>query len=301
MSFIKDFWSILKGPDATPEKPEPKPKPTPGPTAGKPPKVDFSSPSPSPKAKPSLTLDDVGDGATPPPPPMTAQPNSTEHSPSTMPETPPQPPQPASPAIAGDFEKSLALAGQKMDRLIADTERLTKQLREAEAGRAADHKRLSDANAELIEQQRKKDEQIASLNALLEQKAGQASVKSLVEVRKSCQDLLGTPKDKQLGHDELVHWIAADIDQKLANLDVLTEEFPVGTHLSKIPGDQLESSPRYEPTEEAAKANTVARSLRPCYYFKTDSKRIIIAKASVVLYRLTPPTPATPPSSHPTA
>jgi hypothetical protein len=188
-----------------------------------------------------------------------------------------------------------------MDRLLADTERLTKQLREAEAGREADHKRLADANTELIEQQRKKDEQIASLNALLEQKAGQASVKSLVEVRKSCQDLLGTPKDKQLGHDELVHWIAADIDQKLANLDVLTEEFPVGTPLAKILGDQLESSPRYEPTEDAAKANTVARSLRPCYYFKTDSKIVIIAKASVVLYRFTPTTPATPPSPHPAA
>jgi len=301
MSIIKDLWSIFKGQDATPKKPEPKPRPTPGPTAGKPPKVDFSSPSPTPKAKPGLTLDDVGDGATPPPPPTISQPTATEHTPSTMHDTPPPPPQPASPAVAGDFEKSLALAGQKMDRLVADTERLTKQLREAEAGRAADHKRLADANTELIEQQRKKDEQIASLNALLEQKAGQASVKSLVEVRKSCQDLLGTPKDKQLGHDELVNWIATDIDQKLANLDVLTEEFPVGTHLAKIPGDQLESSPRSEPTEDAAKANTVARSLRPCYYLKTDSKRIIIAKASVVLYRLTTPTPAAQPSPNPTA
>lgn len=298
---ILDWLKNLQSKGNRPEKPTPKPRPSLGPADGKPPKVDFSSPSPPPKIKSGLTLDDVGDGAIPPPPPTISQPNSTENTQSTMPETPPPPPQPTSPAIAGDFEKSLALAGQKMDSLIADTVRLTKQLREAEAGRAADHKRLADANAELIEQQRKKDELIASLTALLEQKAGQASVKSLVEVRKICQDLLGTPKDKQLGHDELVNWIAADIDQKLVNLDVLTEEFPVGTSLAKIPGDQLESSPRYEPTEEAAKANTVARSLRPCYYFKSDSKRIIIAKASVVLYRLTPPTPAAQPSPNPTA
>jgi hypothetical protein len=295
MKIIPDWLENLLPKGNQPEKPDAKPRPTPGPSADKPPEVKF----PPPKAKHHIM--DVSKVAIPTPPTAIPQPNSTENTQSTMPETPPPPPQPAASAIAGDFEKSLALAGQKMDRLIADTDRLTKQLREAESGRAADHKRLAEANAELIEQQRKKDEQIASLTALLEQKAGQASVKSLVEVRKICQDLLGTPKDKQLGHDELVNWIAADIDQKLANLDVLTEEFPVGTPLAKIPGDQLESSPRYEPTEDAAKANTVARSIRPCYYFKTDSRRIIIAKASVVLYRLTQPTPATPTSSTPPA
>ena len=297
MKIIPDWLDNLLRKGNHAEKPEPKPRPTPGPSAGKAPDVKF----PTSKDKQVLRLEDLRKGTTPTPPPTIAQPNSNDNTQSTMPETPPPPPQPATPAIAGDFEKFLALAGQKMDRLIADTDRLTKQLREAEAGRAADHKRLADTNAELIEQQRKKDEQIASLTALLEQRSGQASVKSLVEVRKICQDLLGTPKDKQLGHDELVHWIAADIDQKLANLDVLTEEFPVGTPLAKIPGDQLESSPRHEPTEDAAKANTVARSLRPCYYFKSDSKRIIIAKASVVLYRLTAPTPAAQPSPNPNA
>jgi len=300
MSMLRRFFEIFRGNNGEAPKTNPEPKPRPAGATPKAPKVDFSNPSTSTKPKPTYSLDDVG-SPTAKSPSATAHPTTPEPTPTIMQETPPPPPQPSAASGAGEFEKAMALAGQRMDKLLAETGKLTLQLREAEKGRQDDHKRLSEANAELIEQQTKKDELIKSLYASLEQKAGQASVRALVEVRKLCQDLLNTPAEKQLPHDELVQWIAGDIDQKLQNLEVFWEEFPAGTPLAKIPGDQLESSPRQETTEDPAKANTVAQTLRPCYYLKTDSKRIIIAKASVVLYRFSPPTPATPTSSNPTA
>lgn len=262
---------------------------------GEAPKADQAENKPS-KPKAGLTLDSLNNT------PTTVSASSTPSTTAPMPDSPPPPPTPSSshPASVGpgDFEKALAHAGQRMDAMLAQTTELTRQLKLSEKAKTEATIALSQATESLYKQLEHKDAELVKLSALLDQKSSYPSLRALIEVKKLCQDMLET--QKPLSHDELIKFIADDIDNKLSSLDVQSIEFAPGTPLEKIPGEQVENSPRSEPTQDATQVNQVARLLRPCYYIERDSKRIIVAKASVVLYRFTPITP-TPTSSTPSS
>ena len=198
----------------------------------------------------------------------------------------------------GDFEKSLAHAGQRMDNLLAQTVELTRQLKLSEKAKTDATVDLSKAITELKSQIGVKDDQISKLENMLDRKSTYPSLRALIEIKKLCLDMVGT--QKPLAHDDLIAFVAGAVDNQLEKLDIQSAEFAVGTPLDKIPGEQIEVAPRYEATEDQAKNNHVACLLRPCYYLERDSKRIIIAKALVVLYRFqAPSTPSAPSTETP--
>lgn len=257
------------------------------------PVVGINEPSRAPKPRVSLTLGDVDD----PPIRSASSPKPTTVSaiatPIPAPQTKPAvnettQPTPAS-AAPGDFEKALAQAGQRMDALLKQTEELNRTVKLAEKAKMDAQVELNKATGELNRQLGLKDEQIAKLDAQLDRKSTFPSLRALIEVKKLCLDMLNT--QKEVSREELVNFVTAEIDSQLANLEVQVTEFPVGTPLDKIPGDQVEIDRRHEPTDDPAKSNHVARLLRPCYFLERDSKRIIVAKALVLLYRFNTPSP----------
>lgn len=247
----------------------------------------------APKPRANLTLGDVDD------PPVrtssTPKPASTVTSPAPIPApqsktavNEPTQPTPA-PAAPGDFEKALAQAGQRMDALLKQTEELNRTVKLAEKAKTDAQVELNKATGELTRQLSLKDEQIAKLDAQLDRKSTFPSLRALIDVKKLCLDMLNT--QKEVSRDELVSFMTAEIDSQLANLEVQVTEFPAGTPLEKIPGEQVETDRRHELCDDPAKNNQVARMLRPCYYLERDSKRIVVAKALVVLYRYNAPAP----------
>ena len=257
-----------------------------------------TSPRPKGNSRPTsgnrgeMTLDSVK-------PVPHAQARPAEQSPATP--TPPQPmkdPLPsASPNLAGELEKTFAQFGQRMDTLLAQHAEYLRQVKlaEKEKGDAIIDSRK--AIQALEDQLKARNNQIAEIEALLDRKSMFPSLRALIDVRKLCLDMIGT--QKPLAHDDLIKFVTDDIDNQLRNLDIQTASFPEGTPLEKIPGELVEVSQRHEPTEDPARNNQVFKMTRPCYYFERDSKRNIIAKASVTLYRYTPPAPA--PSTQPPA
>ena len=253
------------------------------------PRVSLNEQASQPKARGNvLSLDSVSGPiakpAAPAPAPATPLPTPT------MPES-----QASSPVSVGpgDFEKSLAQAGQRMDTLLAQTIELTRQLKLSEKAKTDAGVDLGKAISELKAQIATKDDQIAKLENTLDRKSTYPSLRALLELKKLCLDMIGT--QKPLPHDELIAFVTGAIDSQLEKLDIQCAEFPTGTPLDKIPGEQVEVAPRHESTEDPAKHNQVAKLLQPCYFFERDSKRIIIAKALVVLYRLSPPSATTTP------
>jgi hypothetical protein len=222
--------------------------------------------------------------------------NNPAPAPATPSPTPTMPESQASSPVSvgpGDFEKSLAQAGQRMDTLLAQTIELTRQLKLSEKAKTDAGVDLGKAVSELKAQIATKDDQIAKLENTLDRKSTYPSLRALLELKKLCLDMIGT--QKPLPHDELIAFVTGAIDSQLEKLDIQYAEFPTGTPLDKIPGEQVEVAPRYESTDDPAKHNQVAKLLQPCYFFERDSKRIIIAKALVVLYRLNPPSATTTP------
>ena len=263
-------------------------------TPSKNPRISFSDSSPPVKPRSGLTLGDVDD-----PPARTIpapKPAASAHSsaPTTTPQTKPtviESHQPNSNSHApGDFEKALAQAGQRMDALLKQTEELNRSVKLAEKAKMDAQVELNKATTELTRQLSLKDEQIAKMDAQLDRKSTFPSLRALIEVKKLCLDMLNT--QKEVSREELVNFVTAEIDSQLANLEVQVAEFAVGTPLEKIPGDQVETDRRHEPTDDPAKNNHVARLLRPCYFLERDSKRIIVAKALVLLYRYNAAAPA---------
>lgn len=257
------------------------------------PVLGINEPSRPPKPRVSLTLGDVDDppvGSVSTPKP--AQVFSTP-TPTPAPQTKPTVNETTQPAPAstapGDFEKALAQAGQRMDALLKQTEELNRTVKLAEKAKTDAQVELNKATGELARQLSLKDEQLAKLDAQLDRKSTFPSLRALIDVKKLCLDMLNT--QKEVSRDELVNFVTAEIDSQLANLDVQVIEFPCGTPLEKIPGEQVETDRRYEPCEDSSKNNHVARMLRPCYYLERDSKRIVVAKALVVLYRYQAPSP----------
>ena len=177
-----------------------------------------------------------------------------------------------------------------MDALLKQTEELNRSVKLAEKAKMDAQVELNKATTELTRQLSLKDEQIAKMDAQLDRKSTFPSLRALIEVKKLCLDMLNT--QKEVSREELVNFVTAEIDSQLANLEVQVAEFAVGTPLEKIPGDQVETDRRHEPTDDPAKNNHVARLLRPCYFLERDSKRIIVAKALVLLYRYNAAAPA---------
>ena len=255
------------------------------------PKLNLNDQSNQPKPKSSgLSLDSVSGPA---PKPTMPKPSTATPSPAPA-QAESQPPAPVS-VGPGNFEKALAHAGQHMDTLLAQTHELTRQLKLSEKAKTDATVELHKATAELKSQIDTKDAQITKLENLLDRKSTFPSLRALTEVKKLCLDMIGT--QKPLGHDELIAWVAGAIDNQLANLDVQMIDFAAGTLLDNIPGEQVDTAPRHESTEDPTKNNRVARQLRPCYYLERDSKRIIVAKGMVVLFKYTPAT--NPPESSP--
>lgn len=217
---------------------------------------------------------------TPPPPSSTPQPKPI------VTDSPMPPP---TPAPQGDFEKALAQAGQRMDALLKQTEELNRTVKLAEKAKTDAQVELNKATGELTRQLGQKDEQINKLEAMLDRKSTFPSLRALIDVKKLCLDMLNT--QKEVSREEIVSFMTAEIDSQLANLEVQVVEFPVGTPLEKISGEQVETDRRHEPCDDPLKNNQVARMLRPCYYLERDSKRIIVAKALVILYRYNAPSP----------
>lgn len=191
-----------------------------------------------------------------------------------------------------EFEKTIEVS---MTALINQAKELTRQFKLAEKSKTdlttSYNTSTNTLNAEIA----RKNTQIEQLESVIS-----PSLRALIEVRKLCQDMLSTQKPME--HDALVNFITGKIDDKLLELDIKTEEFTPGTPLEKIPGERVELSPKHEITDELSKVNHVAKLLRPCYYFERDSKRIIIAKAIIILYQLSEPKPpsATPLDNNPT-
>lgn len=215
--------------------------------------------------------------------------------------TPPQPMKDslpsASPNLAGELEKTFAQFGQRMDTLLAQNAEYLRQVKLAEKEKSDSIIDSRKAIQALEEQLKARNNQIAEIEALLDRKSMFPSLRALIDVRKLCLDMIGT--QKPLAHDDLIQFVTDEIDSQLLNLDIQTASFPEGTPLEKIPGELVEVSQRHEPTEDPAKNNQVFKMTRPCYYFERDSKRNIVAKASVTLYRYTPPASA--PSTQPPA
>jgi len=210
---------------------------------------------------------------------------ATAPTPTAAHSTPPAP----APAVSvgpGEFEKALAHAGQRMDALTAQAEDLNRQLKLADKARTEAMSSLRQSTETMARQLEQKDIELAKLTALLDQRAAYPSLRALIEVRKLTLEMLHTKK--QVAQDELVHFISGAIDEKLTELEVQAQDFPPGTVLDKIPGDLLETPTQFEATNDPSKANSVARSLRPSYHLIKDGKKIVVAKAVVVLYRLPP-------------
>jgi len=247
---------------------------------------------PRPKGN-TLSLDSV---SAPSAKPAITTPSPTTPPTITAPTPTMQDPRPAAASVSpGDFEKSLAYAGQRMDTLLAQTVELTHLLKLSEKAKTEATLELAKATNELKAQIGVKDAQLAKLENLLDRKSTYPSLLALIEIKKLCLDMVGT--QKPLAHDELIAFVAGAVDNQLEKLDIQSAEFATGTPLDKIPGEQVEVAPRHEATEDPARSNQVARLLRPCYYLERDSKRIVIAKALVVLYRLNPSSPTTTPPS----
>ncbi len=196
------------------------------------------------------------------------------------------PPQSVGP---GDFEKALAHAGQKMDTLLTQTTDLTRLLKLAEKEKTDAILSLNNATKELNEQLGIKDSEISRLTGILNQKSNQTVLRALINIKKICGQMLKSEKIPT--PDELVNFITGEIDDKLNDLDIQSIEFKAGTKLLDIPGDQVDVSLQQAvPTDEISKDNTVSHSILPCYYIESDSKKIIINKAIVALYRFSQPT-----------
>jgi hypothetical protein len=187
----------------------------------------------------------------------------------------------------GELEKMFAQFGQRLDALIAQNNEYLRQVKLAEKEKNDSTIENRKAVEVLEEQLAACNRQISGTEALLDRKSMFPCLRALIDVRKLCLDMIGTKKP--LPHDELIRFVTDEIDSQLQNLDISTASFPEGTPLDKIPGDQVEVSQRYEPTDDPGKNNQVFRMTRPCYYLERDSKRNIVAKAVITLYRYTPP------------
>lgn len=179
-----------------------------------------------------------------------------------------------------DIEKEMAFL-QKITDQIAE---LTRQIKITENNKTDVITLLKDKNATLVSDNKLQEKELLSLRDKLHT---YSSLRALISIKKTCDDLSRT--EKILSIHETLKFITDSIDEKLSELDIHTIEFPIGTSLSAIPSEQVDTSSQVVPTQDEAQNNTIARSISPCYYLVNDSKKVVVTKSIVSLYRFTPP------------
>jgi len=179
-----------------------------------------------------------------------------------------------------DIEKELGFV-QKISDQIAE---LTRQIKITEKNKTDSITLIKDKNATLEAENKLQEKELQSLRDKLHV---HSSLRALISIKKTCDDLSRTAKLPS--SDETLKFIIDSINDRLSELDIHTIEFPIGTNLSAIPSEQIDTSSQVVPTQDEAQNNTIARSISPCYYLINDTKKIVVTKSVVSLYRFTPP------------
>lgn len=218
----------------------------------------------------NLTLDSVSDTA-----PQTASPNNDIPSNGQI--------------LASNQTKDLELSDLEKTlnhvKIVTDQiNELTRQIKLAEKNKTDAVTLLKQKNDTLEEANKSHENELQNLRKKLQI---QSSSRALITVKKFCEDLSRTQKIPP--SEETLNLVIDSINEKLSELDIHTIEFPTGRTLASIPGEQVDVSAPFVPTEDSAKNNTVARTITPCYYTLNDSNKIIICKAVVSLFRFTQP------------
>jgi Ca2+/Na+ antiporter len=186
------------------------------------------------------------------------------------------------PIELSDVEKELNYAKSISDII----NELTIQIKRTEKNKTDSITKLKQSEEGLKNDLKSREDQ---LDALREKLHSQPALRALINVKKTFGDISRTKK--ALTTEEVIKFVVDTIDQKLIDLDIQKIEFPEGTKLSDIPFDQIDTSGPTIATENESQNNTVANLISPCYFIISDSKKIIINKAIVSLYRFTPPSP----------
>jgi hypothetical protein len=134
---------------------------------------------------------------------------------------------------------------------------------------------LKDIKSKLVDLNRKLDQQPVLL--------------SLIHIKQICENLKQT--SKPLSNKEIIDFILGTINEKLKVHDIHLAEFKVGTRLADLPGEQIDVSSQTVSTENESENNTVAKLISPCYSILVDSKKIILCKAVVSIFKYNPTTP----------
>jgi hypothetical protein len=179
-----------------------------------------------------------------------------------------------------DLEKTLNHVKIVTDQI----NELTRQIKLAEKNKTDAVTILKQKNETLEEANKSHENELQNLRKKLQM---QSSSRALISIKKFCEDLSRTQKIPP--SEEALNLIIESINQKLSELDIHTIEFLTGRTLASIPGEQVDISAAFVPTEDSDKNNTVARTITPCYYTLNDSNKIIICKAVVSLFRFTQP------------
>lgn len=179
-----------------------------------------------------------------------------------------------------DIQKELSIV-QKISDQIAE---LTRQIKITEKNKTDAVTLIKEKNATLEAENKLQEKELQSLRDKLHV---HSSLRALISIKKTCDDLSRT--EKLPSSDETLEFIIDSINDRLSELDIHTIEFPIGTSLSAIPSEQIDTSSQVVPTQDEAQNNTIARSISPCYYLINDTKKIVVTKSVVSLYRFTPP------------
>jgi hypothetical protein len=163
---------------------------------------------------------------------------------------------------------------------------LTIQVKRTEKNKTDSITKLKQSEEGLKTELKSKEGQLEELSEKLH---SQPALRALINIKKTFSDIPRTKKT--LTTEEVIKFVVDTVDSKLIDLDIQKIEFPEGTKLSDIPFDQIDTSGQTIAAENESQNNTVAHLIAPCYYVISNSKKVIIQKAIVSLYRFTPPSP----------
>jgi len=233
-----------------------------------------SNPTAKPKSS-GLTLSSVSKPVAPVESASTLNP-STEQLPTANATSQPKP------IELSDVEKELNYAKSISDII----NELTIQIKRTEKNKTDSITKLKQSEEGLKTELKSKEIQLEELSEKLH---SQPALRALINIKKTFSDIPRTKKT--LTTEEVIKFVVDTVDSKLIDLDIQKIEFPEGTKLSDIPFDQIDTSGQSIAAENESQNNTVAHLIAPCYYVISNSKKVIIQKAIVSLYRFTPPSP----------
>lgn len=235
---------------------------------------------PRPTKSPGLNVfNDLNDN----PPPVSPR----EAAPTSLPKPKEEPPKPALSSPPGEYELGLGALGKRIDSLTAESRNLIEGLKAANKSREDAHELLKKTVKDLQNQNEAKDDLIKRMQRQSEMREAFPALKAMAKLRKTVAELQANSIKQS--KEEILQWIVDSIDGSFADLEVSMVEHGEGKPIDTIPGDQMETL-RFEETDDASKANTVAKALTPCYLLKNDSKIIVVAKAQLIVFKyLNPP------------